>query len=362
MERHRNNIGVLRLVLALLVIVGHAPELIDGNRLREPLTRVFHTLSLGELAVDGFFLISGYLITQSMIRTGSLRSYLVRRSLRIYPAFIVAYLVCVYGLGWLMGAGPSVFGYRPLIEIPLLSAPQTIPPRFAQFPYPSLNGSMWTIHYEFGCYLMIAGLWLVGILSRRYWTLGLSILAAMFLVAGEMGVFPGWLGVRVEHNLPMIRLFTVFLAGACFYLFRDLVFPRLTPTVAAVATLAAMVSLYRDPWGANLGLAVFGGVALFWLCFKASLGPVQRINDKWDISYGVYLYGFPAEDLIRWYAPHISPWLLAPLAIVISVVLGVLSWYGVEKWSKDLLRSRSEAPAAAPRVVFDQPESVPTVS
>jgi peptidoglycan/LPS O-acetylase OafA/YrhL len=104
-----NNLNFLRLLLALLVLVSHAPELTDGNRSRELLTRVFHTLSFGEVAVDGFFLLSGYLIVKSWERSGSLWEYSQKRLRRIYPAFVVACVVCVFGLAPL--AVPSVGAY-----------------------------------------------------------------------------------------------------------------------------------------------------------------------------------------------------------------------------------------------------------
>src|SRR3982074_3309146 len=89
--RQANNFGFLRLLFATLVILAHSPELVDGNRSREILTRIFGTMPLGEVAVDGFFLISGYLILQSLVNSKSYFEYLSKRVLRIYPGYIVAF-------------------------------------------------------------------------------------------------------------------------------------------------------------------------------------------------------------------------------------------------------------------------------
>ncbi len=89
---NKNNFGFLRLLFAILVILSHAPEAIDGNRNREILTNIFGTLSFGEFAVDGFFLISGYLIYKSFDNSSSIKSYFYKRILRIYPGFIAAHV------------------------------------------------------------------------------------------------------------------------------------------------------------------------------------------------------------------------------------------------------------------------------
>jgi peptidoglycan/LPS O-acetylase OafA/YrhL len=81
--RHRNAFGFLRLLFASLVIVSHATELFDGNREREPLTRLFGTISFGDLAVDGFFIISGYLVVGSYLKRPAIGEYLLTQARRL---------------------------------------------------------------------------------------------------------------------------------------------------------------------------------------------------------------------------------------------------------------------------------------
>jgi len=89
LEYKSNNFGFLRLLLATLVIISHSPELLYPNHQREILSSIFDTITFGELAVDSFFLISGYLILQSFKNSTTLKSYFFKRCLRIYPAFVV---------------------------------------------------------------------------------------------------------------------------------------------------------------------------------------------------------------------------------------------------------------------------------
>ena len=98
LQNKQNNFGFLRLLLATLVIVAHSAEILDQNRNREILTNIFGTITFGELAIDGFFLISGYLILNSFLSSSTLKSYLLKRVLRIYPGFIVASLFCIFVL------------------------------------------------------------------------------------------------------------------------------------------------------------------------------------------------------------------------------------------------------------------------
>jgi peptidoglycan/LPS O-acetylase OafA/YrhL len=355
LENHRNNIGVLRLVLASLVIIGHAPEQIDGNRAREPLTRVFHSISLGELAVDGFFLVSGYLITASALKSKTLAQYGLNRVLRIYPAFIVASLLSVFVLGPIVGA-------HPLSELPAVASRMaTLQPPPVQegqlpgIPLHNLNAAMWTIVYEFLCYVMIGVFRATGVLNRRVVVLAIFGVSLVGLVAVTFPTIHLFLD-RVSHtgvvhwtagNLNgTLRLTSIFLGGSVVYLYREALLSRLNGVGAGLCAAVAVVGLIDDPHLAEAILVLFGAPALFWLALKADLGRLQAINDRWDISYGVYLYGWPCAMLILYLHHDVSPLALALFTLMAAGVLGAASWWLVEKWTKDLARRRPSSGAA----------------
>jgi peptidoglycan/LPS O-acetylase OafA/YrhL len=362
MDTHRNNVGLIRLVLASLVIIGHAPEMTDGNRHREPLTVLLGSLSLGELAVSGFFLLSGYLIAQSMMKTKSASYYLERRVFRIYPAFVVSYLLCVFMLGSIAGAHPWDFLPKTFARLLLLQDPMYYPGQFKGLHYPALNGSMWTIAYEFRCYLLVAILGTYRLLANKRIVLGLTGICIFFSVCITFGTLGTTLDAPTTgvHGLywligapsETIRLTAIFLVGVSFYICREALLPLLDVRTALFGTVIVVCLMYRNQHLATAAVAIFGSLPLFWLAFTAHLGVLQRINDKWDISYGTYLYGWPVAILILWLRPSISPWILATIALPVALLLGACSWWGVEKKTKDIRRSRSIAGPPEKRTVL----------
>ena len=166
-----NKFCALRLFFACLVIFSHSPAILSGSRAFQP---HFGPLTFGEVAVDGFFLISGYLITKSYLGCSNLTDYFRKRVLRIYPGFAVNVLVCVFLLAPFVGAGASVFKLTSILETSLrlgiLSFPK-LPNIFPGFPKLVMNGSAWTIAYEFRCYILVAVLGLVA--EPRRWRLGI---------------------------------------------------------------------------------------------------------------------------------------------------------------------------------------------
>jgi len=174
---HKNAFGFLRLLFASLVIVSHTTEIIDGDRHREILTRDFGTLSFGEVAVDCFFLVSGYLIVGSYLKNPAPIRYLRNRIARIFPGFIVASAICVFVFAPLSGAQIQATDVVKFLVRSLALQPPYVPNAFAGTHFASLNVSMWTLAYEFRCYLLVLALGSAGILSQPRLMVSLAMAA-----------------------------------------------------------------------------------------------------------------------------------------------------------------------------------------
>ncbi|GAC1360859.1 MAG: acyltransferase [Acidobacteriaceae bacterium] len=343
---HRNTrFDLLRILFALLVILSHAPELTDGNPSRE----LFHRLSrtdetFGGVAVYGFFLLSGFLIVQSWQADPHLLNFLRKRLLRIVPGYLVAVLVSVLVVGLLAPATPHFFRQLGLVHlkgIALLSSPAT-PPVLPGATYPLVNGALWTIGYEFRCYLLVALFGVCGLLRRRYaWLAATLALAALAIHPVDATSSAGHiLQTLFGEPSKIFHLAAAFFVGGCFHLFRERIpfRPRLA-LLAAFALLAGSLSTRTI----QAALVLFGGYLLFYFAHlpQASAPSPRRFP---DISYGLYLYGWPAESLWIWFF-HTSPWLTFVVSALIAATLGWLSWHFVER---PMLKLKRHATAQLP--------------
>jgi len=328
----RNNFDFLRFFLAALVILSHSFPLLYGSKEWEPLYRVTrHQVEAGAVAVDGFFIISGFLIAQSWMCGKGLGDFIRKRFRRIYPGFAVALLFCVLVVGPLAGVNLATY-FRDPVTFRFFWSPLllwhvllTLPGAFLHNPFSgAVNGSLWTIPYELECYAMVAALGLLGLYRRRGGVL------VLFLVAFAFYNLEPYLHLRHFHALLdrdyLPRLVTFYLAGMVAYFYRDKI-PH-SRWLLAVSFLALALSLRA---GLSLALPLFGSYVLLYAAFSQSLR-LENFGRWGDISYGVYLYAFPVQQMIvlQWHS-HLTPLTLFLLALPCTCVLATLSWYLVEQ-------------------------------
>jgi peptidoglycan/LPS O-acetylase OafA/YrhL len=333
--RPTNNFDSLRLILAVLVILSHAFPLSRGSNDTEPLYELTRgQTTLGNLSVWGFFAISGFLITQSWTRSPKVAGYLRRRIGRIYPGFIVLALLSVLILAPL-AAGPghrwSTTPWRFIADTLRLQS-FDMPPVFEANPSPNaLNGSLWSIPYEFWCYIMVMVFGLLGLLRRRWFLVALLVeVVGLHAYLDWSGWHPGGklFGEMFGYPLFWVTVLPFFLAGMIFNLWGGKALFR--ADIAAVSFLLLVVS-YFVPYGAMLALPTVGAYALLWLAQTRRLN-FLHLGRYGDFSYGVYLYAYPIEQFVQMYSGgRMSPLLLFCISAPLSLAAGAASWFLVEK-------------------------------
>ena len=339
LDPHRNSLNALRLGLALLVIVSHAPLTAGWG---DPV--MVGDVQLGDWAVAGFFAISGWLITASRLHL-DLAPYLWRRALRIYPAYWVALLVTAFvfaPLAVVVGGGtwdPAAAGGFVLHNATLYIGQPSIPGSLDASSYTShWNLSLWTLRWEFACYVAVGLLLSFRWVRARAWVLG----AALLVVSTPYAVTVV-LDAPVSLGFAQFsRLGGCFLAGAVAYRYRDRIPSRGWLAAAAVGVLVVLYAL-----GMVRGL---GAVPLAYLVlWLGAVLPLRQLGRTHDISYGVYIYAFPVQLLLAIAgATRFGSVGYTALTVALVVPLAWASWLLVERPAlrlKDALRVPAYLPA-----------------
>ncbi len=364
--------------MCLTVIVSHAVTLggfgnewILGGRTTPALPTLY-----------GFFCLSGFLIAGSATSNGVGR-YLWQRFLRIMPAYWVCLLITAFVIGALAWSyephsvscsifscyyftphqGPFAYLYHNWF---LATTQVNIGPTPFGGPVPYFwNNSVWTLLPEVFCYLLLAGLAGIRLLRHRQVMVGLAcgvwLLEVVIAVRGGANSIAhslGFLTFTPAFLFGVITLTPVFLAGAVLYLYRDKV-----PDSGwlALVFLAAFVGgaflpffgdgmtrfLHYLPSSTSV-MAPALAYPLLWLGIHLP-NPFRRIGARNDYSYGVYIYGWPVQQILGiWGVQHLGYIIYTLSGLAGATGLAVLSWHLIEKHALRLKK-------VEPRAVFPFP-------
>lgn len=329
-----NNFNLMRLFAAWLVIYGHSYA-VTASPGPDLIQQVVQIRFAGAVAVDMFFLISGFLIAASFERN-RLRDYLAARALRIFPALIVCVSLSVFVLGALLTTSPDYWQSSQtwkylLRNITLDKAQYFLPGVFEDLPNKAINGSIWSLPVEFRLYLLLAVLGMARLL--RGWRY--NTLAVIGLVAGFMFIDVASLPPWKASNLWCLAFFAT---GVFAWVNRariPLAWPLLVVALGAAAAMRGTTYFH---------IAYF--VALSYTTFFVAYVPkLPRIRHH-DISYGLYLYGWPSQQLVLHFAPGSGPLFNTFWATLLAGTLAALSWRFVERPALRFKRRRAPAPVA----------------
>ena len=278
----RNNFDALRLIGAFLVLISHQFAL-SGRW--EP--RFVGDHSFGNLGVLIFFSISGYLVTSSWLKDPNILRFTARRALRMVPALCASVpltLAVIVALG-LTG--------------------------FPENPRHLTNGSLWTIPYEVYCYVL---LFIVGVATRRP-----SIVLAI-------GIFGYFALSGLQFGKSFLAYFGLFFAAGS--LLRA--YPYLRKPLPILLFLVMGYALMRiDQTKLGLAFVVPSLTIAIGLRSWAGLRDISKIG---DLSYGIYIYAWPVQQIGVALMGQQTPYLeLLPITVPVTLALAVASWHLVEK-------------------------------
>lgn len=324
-----NSFGVLRLMLASLVLISHSYMFAFGTPMAEPLT-AWTGHSLGQHAVQGFFILSGILVAQSFERSRSLIDFAAARALRIFPGLIVCVLLTALVLGPMVSQLPakdyftsSVLPVYLLKTLSLTTGSAPLPGVFNELPMPGIvNSSLWTLKFEVLCYAGLALAGLAGLFNAKYRYVTAAVLAALLAVVYAADPQP-----FTQHSFTdNVRYFSLYFGtGTLIYLLRD----KLVISAAALAPFAALFVLALETRFAEVATALLLGYAIVWAA-NLSFGPMRAWCNQIDLSFGVYIYAGPIQQALIGAAPAISPIAISGAAFAVVLPLALLSWVLVE--------------------------------
>lgn len=327
-----NNFDILRLLCAVMVLASHSYALL-GLKDSEPLYLLTGSMLLSDIGLCGFFTISGYLIFQSLQNSSSLLSYLMKRCLRIFPGLVCCLVLTVLmcrlfytGDGMYFAQNETYsFVWRNLLLYPMQ---WTIPGVFEENPMNTVNGSLWTLCYEFSLYIMIIGLFFV---RNRKFLIGLVSTALILALAKNI-----FFGEKFAHTVVcymgvnnFCHFAQYFISGMFLSLLNPVEWKDWNKWLGIVICSSCFVGFV---WiGHSISAMLFLSVVFIFagvLYFRPVVDCVKRVG---DMSYGMYIYGMPVQQALVANAPRVAPPALFAVSLVVTLVLAFISWHGVEK-------------------------------
>jgi peptidoglycan/LPS O-acetylase OafA/YrhL len=331
-----NNFNLIRVIAALAVLVAHSWPLALGSGFSDPLAAT--GIGLGPIAVDVFFVTSGFLVTASLLQRGNAADFVVARVLRIYPALVVAVIACV-ALGLAFTRLPAAdFLTDPLTlkflwknAVAIRGGEYYLPGVFEANPFPkAVNGSLWTLLWELRMYMILVALWWLAGLTRDRRRSAFAASVVLLAVVTTALYFFNRIAPGQLHKTLLVKntLVPGFLVGGAFYVLRKHVV--LNAGLFACATAAVFATGF---WLGGTALQAVYFLALPYLVlFLAYVpgGALRRFNQLGDYSYGIYIFAFPVQQTIAALVPGVSVGAMIASATAITVVIAWCSWHFIE--------------------------------
>ncbi|HFF8968195.1 acyltransferase family protein [Serratia marcescens] len=322
-KRDGNNLDLIRLVASLSVIVYHSFALNPQWGITDPVKNLFGYMTTGGLAVKVFFFISGLLVTNSLLSRNSITHFITSRSLRVFPGLALVVIITAFIIGPIFTTLPVSEYFKTsqpiayVIKNMLLDTQYVLPGVFEKNRY-GVNGSLWTIHYEVLAYIILALLYMAKAGSSRL----MSSILCFIVIIEPITPFKGVLFAGSSNN-------AIYLLAPCFALGSLLAINKnhFHTSIYIPFILFSSQFIFNDERLSSLLLCM--SICLI-LLHVSSTRLVVGLHLKHDISYGVYLWGFPIQQIVSQNL-NLYPALNIALSTLLAIIMAFVSWFLVEK-------------------------------
>lgn len=335
--RDKNFFNLLRLLAAVGVIITHSYALL-GLPERDLLTRATNgLLSFSRLGVYVFFVISGFLVANSLWNSSSLKNFFWKRFLRIFPALFVVLFLTTFFIGPILSDKNVVeYFYTPgtyhylVGGLSLYDTQYFLPGVFARNLIYGVNGSLWTLPYEWTCYVLLVFL-LFPFKKRKIW--GAVILSLVFItirfLVGRYQVFQVIDFLKLDTR-QLMSFGALFFFGALglelkkYLKFRSIIFFPLITFLVWFSFVDKSMAFY------------FYIIILPYLILSLAninlSNKVASFFSRFDYSYGLYIYAFlVGQILVHYFQSYLTVLYLAILTLFLTLPFAIFSWYFIEK-------------------------------
>lgn len=319
--RTANSYDFVRFCAASAVLFSHH---FDLRGLPEPRVPGFRE-DFGEVAVEVFFCLSGFLICRSLQRSPGWKVFLAARFFRIFPNLAFVLIVTSMVTFVWYGNTPNIGAHITYVIDNLLMFVKgvtfAIPGVFKDVVRQDVNNPIWTLPYELWCYIALALLFVAGV--RR---------SAIFIIVAALLLSTAWSAsdrigdVRIGpfEAFEFFRLGSYFLSGAVL----AVVWPWIGRHAIAIgiAGLVAVVAV-RNLLAVD---TVLNSLALAACVVGLGSSSVMAwFSRGGDASYGMYVFGWPVQQFALLTVAPFWPSLL--VAFLVTTAIGYATWHGFER-------------------------------
>ena len=336
-DNRNNNFNLLRFVASIAVLYCHC----------YPTTGIINELtefggSIGFIAVDIFFITSGFLVTASLLTRADVIFFIWSRFLRIFPGLFVNLIFCVFILGPLFTklSIQVYFSDFQLVRFLFKNLSLTLEPRLpgvfeSNYFKDCINISLWTLPWEFKMYCLLAGIGLLGYLNNLivFQKIAKKLIISILIVGVFMYISKNITSDNF-HTIEPFRFTTMFFFGATLFVGRKLIVLSNNIFMLSILLLISYFFIFIVfPFVAKWFLLLYI-VSLSYIVIYFAYRPkgiLLKFNNLPDWSYGIYIYGFPIQQSLAAIYHNISIPTMFISSMAASLLIANLSWYFVEK-------------------------------